>query len=154
MKEYIIGLIVCSLFASILCFIVPNENLGKVQRFIAGICIICVSIKPVSQIIVFIREFDIKLYISEQSGNKYEDMWEDYLEGYGEEAVREYVSVQIRETFGSEAKRINVSYKSAEQISISEIYIELPRSAVFKDTAKMEMYFEKIFDCDVVVAIE
>lgn len=154
MREYIIGLIVCSLFASILCFIVPNENLGKVQRFVAGICIICVSVKPVSQIVVFIREFDIKSYISEQSGKKYEDMWEDYLEGYGEDAVREYICVQIREMFGCEVKKIDVSYNSGEQISIRKIYIELPHSAMLKDTAKMEMYFEKIFDCDVVIAIE
>lgn len=154
MREYVIGLIVCSLFASVICLIVPNENLGRAQRFIAGICIICVSIKPVSRIVVFIREFDVKLYIKEQSGKKYEDMWEDYLEGYGEDAVKEYITVQMRETFGSEVKKISVSYKNGEQIAIHKIYVELPQSAIFKDTAKMEIYFEKIFDCDVVIAIE
>ncbi len=154
MKEYLIGLIICSVLACIVCFISPGESLKGYQRFIAGLCIICVMVKPTVKLIDFIREFDINLYVPEQSQKEYEDEWEDYLEHYGEGAVREYVSKELKNTFGVSAQKVSVTYKEDfDEPAIRRIYIELPPSAVFKDTTKIEVYFEKVFDCEVITAI-
>lgn len=154
MTEYLLGLVICSVTAAVICHICPSESLSGHQKFIAGLCIVCVGITPAAEVIEFIREFDIRLYIFDEGQDKYGDMWQEYLEDYGEEAVREYVSVHLRDSFGVEAKKITVSYKETDgEVAIKRIYIELPQSAVFKDTAKIEVYFEKIFDCEVVTAI-
>lgn len=153
MKDYILGLVIVTTVASVICFMAPSENLKKPQRLVAALCIICVSIEPMLAVVDFVREFDISLYIPEVSSETYEDMWEGYLEDYGEAAVKDFVFGELRERFGVEAERVNVSY--AEDLSrIERIYIGLPRSAAFKDTAKIEIYFENIFECEVISAIE
>ena len=154
MKEYLLGLIICSVTAAVICYMSPSDNLARHQKFVAGLCVICVGISPVTEVIGFIREFDIKLYVSGGEYDEYEQKWEDYLESYGEEAVRDYVALQLRENFGVEAKKISVACGECDgEICIEKIYVELPQNAIFKDTAKIEVYFERIFGCDVISTI-
>lgn len=154
MKEYLIGLIICGILACVVCFITPSESLKGHQKFVAGLCIICVIIKPTAALVDFIREFDVTLYIPEQSQGEYEDEWEDYLKDYGQATVSDYVSAELKNTFGVSATKVSVTYKeSSGEPVIKRIYIELPQSAVFKDTTKIEVYFEKVFDCEVITAI-
>ncbi|MBE6548232.1 MAG: hypothetical protein E7667_05070 [Ruminococcaceae bacterium] len=154
MKEYLISLMICALAASVVCFMSPSDTLARHQKFVVGLCIVCVSIKPTVRVIEFIRDFDVKFYISETSSEKYSDMWDEYLNDYGEEAIRDYIVNELKETFGVEAVKINIKFDGqGEGASVGQIYIELPSNAIFKDTAKMQVYFEKIFSCRVVVAI-
>lgn len=153
MKEYLTGLIICSVAACMVCFISPSESLKGHQKFIAGLCIICVMVKPTVKLIDFIREFDITLYVPEQSQNEYEEKWEDYLEHYGEGAVKDYVSSELKNKFGVTAQKISVTYGDSDTPVIERIYIELPPGAVFKDTTKIEVYFENAFGCEVITAI-
>ena len=154
MKEYLIGLIMCSILATLVCFITPGESLGGHQKFIAGLCIVCIMAKPISALVDFACEFDISIYIQEQSEEDYHNEWEDYLKDYGEGAVADYVSAELKSKFGVSAKKISVTCSGgASEPDIERIYIELPQSAMFKDTAKIEIYFEKIFNCEVITAI-
>lgn len=154
MKEYLIGLIICSIFATVIVFISPSDRLLGHQKFIAGLCIICVMIKPAAGMIDFIRELDITLYIPGTPSEEYQDQWEDYLKDYGEGAIKDYISTELEGTFGVSARKVSVSYKNdTGEPSVEKIYIELPLSAAFKDTAKIEVYFEKIFDCEIITAI-
>ncbi len=154
MKEYLLSLIICSILAAVVCFISPSESLRGNQKLIAGLCIICIMTRPAVSVINFIRELDITLYIPSAPSEEYRDEWEDYLKDYGEGAVRDYVCSELEMTFGVSAKRVSVTYKGdGEGIAIEKIYIELPQSAAFKDTAKIEVYFEKIFDCEVITAV-
>lgn len=155
MKEYLLSLTVCTVLASVICFISPSERLEGYQRFIAGLCIICVSIKPCAELISELSEFDIGDYISDGNADRYDGLWNEYLEGYGEDAAREYIERELKETFGVEAKSVRVKYSEAEgEISFKSIYIGLDGSAVFKDTVKIETYFEKIFGCEVTTYID
>ncbi len=155
MKEYLSGLIICAIVAAVVCFIVPSEGLRGNQKFIAGLCIICIMARPAVNMINFIRELDITLYIPDISSEEYQNEWEDYLKDYGEGAIKDYICSELETTFGVSAKKVSVTYKSdGEEPAVEKIYIELPQSAAFKDTAKIEVYFEKIFDCEVITAIE
>lgn len=154
MKEYLIGLIICSLLATIVCFITPGESLRGHQKFVAALCMVCIMAKPIVALVDFVCDFDISIYIQEQSEEDYRDEWEDYLKDYGEGAVEDYVSSELKSTFGVSAKKISVRLRGdTSEPEIERIYIELPQSAAFKDTAKMEIYFEKIFNCEVITAI-
>ena len=154
MKEYLIGLIICAILAAIVCFISPSESLKGHQKFIAGLCIICIMARPAMNVINFIRELDITLYIPSTPSEEYQDEWEDYLKDYGEIAIKEYIFSELEASFGVSARKVSVIYTSdTDEPTVERIYIELPQSAVFKDTAKIEVYFEKIFDCEVITAI-
>ncbi len=154
MKEYLIGLIICAVLAAVVCFISPAESFRGHQKFIAGLCIICIMAAPAANLVSFISQLDITLYIPSTPSEKYEEEWEEYLKDYGEEAIREYISSELEGSFGISAQRITVTYiNGADSPAVEKIYIELPPSAAFKDTAKIEVYFEKIFDCEVITAI-
>ncbi len=154
MKEYLIGLIICAILAAVVCFISPGESFRGHQKFIAGLCIICIMARPAVNVINFIRELDITLYIPSTPTEEYQDEWEDYLKDYGEGAIEEYISSELEGSFGVSVKKVSVTYKSdTDEPEVEKIYIELPQSAAFKDTAKIEVYFEKIFDCEVITAI-
>ncbi len=143
------------MIAAIVCFISPSESLRGHQKFIAGLCIVCVLARPAAGVIKLMRELDITLYIPSTPSEEYQNEWEDYLKDYGDSAIKEYICSELEMTFGVSAKKVSVTYKSnAEEPAVEKIYIELPQSAAFKDTAKIEVYFEKIFDCEVITAIE
>ena len=111
--------------------------------------------KPAVGVINMIRELDITLYIPDAPSDQYQNDWEDYLKDYGEGAIKEYICTELEMTFGVFAKKVSVTYKNdTAEPAVEKIYIELPQSAVFKDTAKIEVYFKKIFDCEVITAIE
>lgn len=167
MKEYLMSLIICSIFASVVCACTPDDGLSKIRKFLVGLCIICISLKPCVGVIEFIKEFDIKLYLSEISAENRDEEWENYLEKYGEKSVKTYIEYELCETFGVSATEISVNFcndgddfgvdgneGSGENMAVKKIYILLDKSAVFKDTAKIQTYFEKVFDCDVIVAID
>ncbi len=110
--------------------------------------------RPAVGVINFILELDITLYVPDIPSEEYQDEWEDYLKDYGEGAIKEYICAELEATFGVSARRVSVTYKNdIDEPALEKIYIELPRSAAFKDTAKFEVYFEKIFDCEVITAI-
>lgn len=155
MREYLFSLAVCTVFAAVLCFIAPSERLEGHQRFVAGLCIICVSLKPCAELIESISSFDIADHISEESPERYDEQWREYLEGYGEEAARDYIIRSLSEVFGVEAKQVRVKFKDIDgEAAFESVYIGLDRSAVFKDTVKIETYFEKIFGCEVTTYID
>ncbi len=143
------------MIAAIVCFISPSESLRGHQKFIAGLCIVCVLARPSAGVIKLMREIDITLYIPSTPSEEYQNEWEDYLKDYGEGAIKDYICSELEMTFGVSANKVSVSYKNdTGELLVERIYIELPQSAAFKDTAKIEVYFEKIFDCEVITAIE
>lgn len=155
MKEYLLSLTLCTVLVSLICFISPSEGLEGYQKFIAGLCIICVSLKPCAELIDTISDFDIGDYIYDESSEEYDRLWNEYLEGYGEEAVREYIKKELKDSFGVEAVDIRVRYDETDgEISFESVYIGLDKNAVFKDTVKIETYFEKIFGCEVTTYID
>lgn len=154
MKEYLLGLIICAILAAVVCFISPSESLRGHQKFIASLCIICIMARPAVSVINLIRDLDITLYIPGTPSDEYQDEWEDYLKDYGEGAIKDYICSELEVTFGVSARKVSVTYKKdTTEPVVEKIYVELPQSAVFKDTAKIEVYFEKIFDCEVITAI-
>lgn len=110
--------------------------------------------RPAVSVINLIRDLDITLYIPGTPSDEYQDEWEDYLKDYGEGAIKDYICSELEVTFGVSARKVSVTYKKdTTEPVVEKIYVELPQSAVFKDTAKIEVYFEKIFDCEVITAI-
>ena len=154
MGDYISGLMIISVVATVLCFIVPNDSLGRHQKFVAGLCIICVAIKPVTLVAQFIQDFDINLYLPQGDSEKYEDMWDKYTEQYTEQTLKNYIESELEESFAVKADKIMLTCSDdGENVKVDKIYIQLPRECVFKDTDKIRVHFMNIFACEVTVAI-
>lgn len=145
---------IIAVVATILCFVVPNESLARHQKFVAGLCIICVAIKPVTLVAQFIEEFDIKLYLPKEDYEKYEDMWDGYVGQYTEQILKKYIEEELEESFAAKSDKIILTCSNdGESVTVEKIYIQLPRECMFKDTDKIRVHFMKIFDCEVTVAI-
>ncbi len=143
-----------SIIAFLVCSLSPSEALSRHQKFIAGLCIICVCIRPATAVVEFISSFDINLYIPDTGGENYEDMWDGYSAEYSERVVKKYISDTLRDTFAVGCESVSVKFSVADgEMVFERIYILLPREGMLKDTAKIQVYFEKVFDCPVVVAI-
>ena len=153
MGEYITVIVGVSICASLLLLLSPFEGIKSHQKLLSGLCIVCVMTAPLSDAIEHIKSLDLESILPSDESQR-EEIYDSYFEDYTESTVKGVVSTQLKETFGVEAEDLRISFSGeGDEKRISGVYILLPRSAIFKDTAKIEVYFEGLLKCDAVVAI-
>lgn len=156
MDRYITVVFCVCICSSLLIALSPSDKAREYQKYLSALCIICVTITPIKDAVIYIRELDLDLHISsDEYMNEYESIFNGYMDEYSEETTIEIVKDQLKDVFAIEPKDLNVEVDSTNgSVYLKRIYILLGREYIFKDTARIETYFKNLFKCEVLVAID
>lgn len=158
MKGYILSIIGVCVVGTVISIIVPNSEGGgisKQMRVIIAVCVICVSINPINEIISYINEINIDELIEydDEIESDYEEIFREYYSSAELQNLKVGIKQLLFDKFGVDGAECTVTLKVSEKGKLERIFITLYGSAVFKNTGEMEEYFAEAFGCEIVTAI-
>lgn len=151
-----------SVIGSLVSALAPEGEgggLGRNFRLIFGLCVVLVCINPIKNIVSEIKDLDIGSII--ELPHAEEDKYEDYLDSAYTDAEVENLKIGIYQMLSDRfsvarencSVSVTLSQNEGEERELRCIYITLYGSAIFKNTAEIEEYFGRIFDCEIITVI-
>ena len=167
MREYLYSIVCFTCATGLVLILAPDgvrQGLKKHVKFIGALCLICILIKPTTELLDALDSFgdngfsgiiddESKLY------DKYEEIYQNYLDGGYGENIGDAVKDSLYERFQIEKKhcRILTEFADRNGDGIREpkkITVILSGSAKFKEPESIKCFVSELFDCEAVVAIE
>lgn len=169
MSEYIYSTVCLAVAVGIVLLIAPDgarQGLKKHIKLIGSLCLICVLIKPTTELLeaidrltsegfsgIFESESESEIY------DKYENIYQDYLSGTYGKNIGEAVKDGLLKRFGiaKDECRVISEFEEADSDAVSEpkkITVVLSGNAKFKEPNAIKAFIEELFECDAAVAIE
>ena len=168
MREYVVSVVSFSSALGLVLLIVPDgvrSGLKKHVRLIGALCLICLLISPASKLL---DAFD-KLSLGDISGlvgnpvsdglyDKYEEIYNDYVNGSYGENVGDAVKDALFERFSIKRDNCRVMvdlFDNGDGISEpSKITVVLSGEGILSDPEKIKLFVSELFSCECAVAIE
>ncbi len=167
MREYIYGIVVLSAAMSVIFALTPEgrgQGLKKHIRLISSICLLCVLIEPAAELIDGIRDMGENIFGSiadseNELYERYDSIYEDYLDGKYGENIGQAVKDALYEKFGikNENCRISTEFSYSEEYGVKvprKITVVLRKSAVLTDPLAVKDFVSELFGCEAEVALE
>lgn len=169
MREYVYSIVSLSSAVGVILMLAPDgvrQGLKKHIKFISALCLVCVLINPVSE---FLYTFDDLLHsdhlefiggVNEgELYEKYDEIYQSYLEGSYGENIGGAVKDALSEKYGikKENCRVLTEFYDNDRDGIREpkkITVVLSGLDRFRDPEMIKRFLSDIFNCDVAVAIE
>ncbi len=165
MSGYIYSIVIAAVAMGIVLIISPsNGGLKKHIQLIASVFLICLLIKPTLEFFDAVKELtqnsssilpsdDGELY------DKYESIYENYLDGEYGENIGEAVKDVLYEKFSikKENCRVLTKFKSGEIAGVrlpETITVILSGSAKLLDPEPVRVFVQELFGCEVKLAVE
>ena len=151
MKEYLIAMIgVCAV-----CFLVRELQIfgdNKYVGFVCGLCVVAVSVSPLSGLANWLYSLDIDAALDENvEYEEYSSYFDSYItESYLSEAEEEIKSY-VLEQYGLEKENVSVNIYIGENRRL--IYISLTGKGVFANTNKMKKELFERYSSEVEIVI-
>lgn len=150
MRDYIFCLICVSLLSGVVKILLPEgKGCGREAGFICSLLIVCVMIRPLSDVSGLITEIktrkDMIFESAETEDGGVSDRYYDVLMNITEEGVREALLSGLSEKFGVEREcfGIGVDIDSSGGVpKIGKVYVALFGSAVLINPRDIQKYVE------------
>ena len=169
MREYVLSIVCFSIAAGVAMIISPEGTRGglkKHMRLISSLCIVCILINPLAEVIDTIGAFDADeingFFGADVEGElyeKYEEIYHNYLDGGYGENIGAAVKDSLYERFGIEREncRVLTEFRDRDGDGVrepSKITVVLSGGAKFKEPDSIKNFISGLFECDAAVAIE
>lgn len=169
MREYVYSVVCFSCAAGLVLMLAPDgvrQGLKKHVKFIGALCLICILIKPTTDFLDAVdrlgKEDFSGILDSESEGelyDKYEEIYQNYLDGSYGENIGEAVKDALDERFNIEKEncRVLTEFSDKDGDGVREpkkITVVLSGEAKFKEPESIKSFVSELFECDAAVAIE
>ena len=169
LKEYIYSIASFSFALGLVLVIAPDgvrQGIKKHVKFIGALCLICILIDPVAELIGTLHNLsnkDLSGFIGESDKgelyDKYENIYESYLDGSYGENVGAAVKDSLLKKFGIKKDNCRVLTEFCngdgdEARKPQKITIILSGDDKFRDPDKIKSFISDTFDCEAAVAVE
>lgn len=156
MKEYIITLIGVSIFCGLVEMLsLSEENFKKHIRLIASLCVLCVAIAPMGELINMIKNYDIEeesdIFEGEDINDKYYDIYVSNLGEHTAESIEENTKRILADEFDMEHDDFDVIVLldlSEEKFTVEKVSVLLYPKSIFKDPHKISDYISNLLKCE------
>ena len=156
MKEYIITLISVSIFCGLIEMMSLSEGgLKKHIRLIASLCVLCVAVAPMGDLINVIKNYDVEertdIFEGEDTENKYYDIYVSNLGEHTAESIEENTKRLLGDEFDMEHDAFDVIVLldlSDEKFAVEKVSVVLYPKAIFKDPHKISEYISNLLKCE------
>ena len=165
-REYIFSVVCMAALGGIVMMVAPEgvrTGLKKHVKLICSLCLLCVMIDPVSQIIGSMKDLEIKppdgMDGEDELQSIYESIYEGKVESELSNGVGELVKEKLFEKFSiaKESCRVEVAFKDNDGDGMrepSKITVILHGTSIFKDPRVIEEYISGLVGCECICAIE
>ena len=167
MNGYIYSIVCIAAAGGIVSIISPNSAIKKHLKLLCALCLLCVMIAPVSNFINGVRDFfetdGSEIFGSSDTESelrdKYENIYNKYLEGGYSDNVGEAVKDILYENLGvaKENCRVNVNFSDKDGDGVrepSKITVILSGKEIFRDPETVKKLISDIFKCECECAID
>ena len=167
LSGYIFSIACLSAAIGIACAAAPEGiggGLKKHLRLVCALCFLCVLIGPLTEIIDNVKSSFEALEEgvddeSDEIREKYESIYEEYLEGgYGdnvERAVKDLLSTRFGMPEEECRAEIEFADKNGDGVKeVTKITVILSGRSIFRDPAEIKSCVSECFDCECLCAIE
>lgn len=169
MREYVFRIVCFSIAAGVLLIISPEGTRGglkKHTKLISSLCIVCILINPMAELVDSIRSFDADdingLFGTDVEGElyeKYDEIYQNYLDGGYGDNIGAAVKDILYERFGilKENCRVLTEFYDSDGDGVREpgkITVILSGNAKFKEPESIKVFISELFECDAAVAVE
>lgn len=165
MRTYIYSVVCMAALGGAVLIVTPEgvrSGLKKHIRLICSLCLLCVMISPISQVLDGLKNIGemIKSPDEEQSlHGVYESMYEEMSESGYSESLGEAVKKELDVSFSipSDDVRTTVEFSDADGDGFREpikITVLLSGLSILKDPRKIEQLISEKFDCECVCAAD
>lgn len=139
-----------------------RSGIKKHMRLICSLCMLCVMIAPVGELVSALRDIGDRVKEPEGDGSLesiYESIYEENAESGYSMGIGETVKKLLNESFSvpEEECRVGVEFKDSDGDGFREpckITVVLSGGSIFKNSRAIEDFISKSFRCDCVCAIE
>ena len=169
MREYVFSIVCFSCATGIVLMLAPDglrQGLKKHVKFIGALCLICILIKPTTELLEAIERLGDEGFSGMLEGesegelyDKYDEIYKNYLDGGYGENIGEAVKDSLYERFGIEKDNCRVLTEFADKDGDGvrepkKITVILGGNAKFKEPESIKSFISELFDCEAAVAIE
>ena len=165
MRAYIYSVVCVAAIGGIALMVSPDgmrSGIKKHMRLICSLCMLCVMISPVSELLNGIRDIGDEIGDSGEEDRLhgiYESIYEEKNEEVYRDSIGKTVKDQLYENLSvpSDECRVSVEFSDTDGDGIREprkITVILSGGSIFKDPRRVEALVSKKFGCECVCAIE
>ena len=167
LSEYIYSIVSVAAAIGIACAVAPEGTGGGIKKhmkLLCALCFLCVLIGPLTSVLDNLKNAFGELggYTADEESEireKYERIYNEYLEGGYGENVEEAVKALLTARFGMPEGDVRATVKFADKNGdgineVEKITVILSGKAVFVDPASIKACIGETFDAECVCAIE
>ena len=167
MREYVYSIVSFSSAAGLLLILLPSgtrHGLKKHVKLICALCLVCILIDPLSDLIGSIDElFSGDLSIYEDNGGelyeRYEQIYQSYLDGSYGDNIGQVVKDALFEKFDIKREncRVLTEFYDNNGDGVREpkrITVVLSGEDKFRDPETVKEFLSSVFECEIAAAIE
>lgn len=162
MKQYLINILTLSLACGLLDMLTPageREGLRRGVRLLAGLCLLCVMIRPLTELSDAVEGIDLGSWargLEREAETEYERLMEEKLTAVSQAQLREELLTMLSEQFdiGREDCTLTVEFDDAAQtLTVRRVWIALHGKAVLRDPRAIETAVEGVLGCECTVSV-
>ena len=165
MRAYIYSVVCMAAVGGIVLIVSPDgmrSGIKKHIRLICSLCMLCVMISPVTNLLESIRDIGHRVDEPDDDGylqGIYESIYDASSEGYFGDGVGNAVKDQLFERFGISPRECRTLVEFCDENGDGfrepkKITVILSGSSVFRDPRQIEGYISGKFGCQCVCAVE
>jgi hypothetical protein len=156
MREYLMNVIGAALIAGVISVIVPTgsgEGLKKYVTLIGSLCVLCVLISPVTELLGAMTDLSDGGFSEWYEGTEeeYGGKYNEFLMSVGKDNVEDGITALLYEQYGIPEDECSVSAVVEEkdgELVIVRVDIILTGKSVLKDPYAIEKYISGLLDCE------
>lgn len=165
MRTYIYGLILVGVSATLVEMLSPGGEehpARKHLKFVIGLCVLLVCIKPLGDGILYIQNMSQQEMIFPwgeglPQDEAYQGIFDNYISDISGEQIASWVKSTLQDEFGitKEISSVEVVMGVAEGVPVlKEVYITLKAQAIFQNPHQIEKHIAARLACPCHVAID
>ncbi len=164
MKSYLTRVVIVSVIMGVFEIIAPkHQGLEKYTKAIGLLCILCISIAPMKDMIENINDGifdDIKdgiLDATDKENDDYNSILNEYLNEFSSGEFKNEVKSILKKEFDIPEQECEVDitvFSEEGQLKVKSMQILLSGRSIFKNPYTVEEYFNKLLGCECRVLIK
>lgn len=162
MKQYLLNILTLSLACGLLDMLTPageREGLRRGVRLLAGLCLLCVMIRPLTDLRDAVLSLDLGAWArgaEHEAETEYERLMEQKLTAVSRAQLHEDVLTLLCEQLGIARENCTLTLEmddTAQTLTVRRVWIVLHGSAVLRDPREISAAVEAALGCECIVSV-
>ena len=155
MREYLISMILLSVICIVIRELLSHSEVSLQINFISGICIFLVALSPLFSSLDKIREIEFDAIFDSVEEEKYEGIFEDYIQNAEIDMIKSEIRSLVTEKFSLDESEVKIylKYNADTDKKLERVTVSLLGRAAFANSNEIKSYLEGVLDCTVVITV-